>query len=43
MHDQQPEPTEEEQEQAPARLEEEEAMRGTGHENPDGVPEEPEE
>ena len=43
MHDQQPEPIEAEQEQAPERLEEEEAMRGTGHENPDGVPEESEE
>ena len=31
MHDQ-PEPTEEDQEQTPERLEEEEAQRGTGQE-----------
>jgi hypothetical protein len=39
MHDQ-PEPTEEEQEQTPGRLEEEGAMRGTGHDHPDGVEQE---
>jgi hypothetical protein len=39
MHDQ-PEPTEEEQEQAPERLEEEEAQRGTGHEQGEEEPEE---
>jgi hypothetical protein len=33
MHDQ-PEPTEEEHEQAPDRLEEAEAMRGAGQEDP---------
>ena len=33
MHEQ-PEPTEREQEQAPERLDEEDAMRGPGHENP---------
>jgi hypothetical protein len=43
MHDQQPAPSEEEQEQAPDRLEEEEAMRGTGHDQPEGTPEEPKE
>jgi hypothetical protein len=42
MHDQ-PEPTEEEQEQGHERLEEEEEMRGSGHEHPDGVQEESEE
>jgi hypothetical protein len=39
MHDQ-PEPTEEEQEQAPERLEEEEAQRGTGWEDKSEDPEE---
>ncbi len=34
MHDQ-PEPTEEEHEQAPERLEEEQAKAGAGHEEPD--------
>jgi hypothetical protein len=34
MHDQ-PEPTEEEQEQVPERLEEEDAMRGPRHEDPE--------
>jgi hypothetical protein len=34
MHDD-PEATEEEQEQAPERLEEEDAMRAQGHENPE--------
>ena len=33
MHEQ-PEPTEREQEQGPERLEEEDAMRGPGHEDP---------
>ncbi len=36
MHDQ-PEPTEDEQEQGPERLEEEDAMRGPGHEDPEHV------
>ena len=36
MH-QQPEPTEEEQEQAPERLPEEDAMRYPGHDDPDAV------
>jgi hypothetical protein len=39
MHEQ-PEPTEEEQEQVPERLEEEDAMRGPGHEDPERVREE---
>jgi hypothetical protein len=39
MHDQ-PEPTEEEQEQAPERLGEEEAQRGTGYEQREEEPEE---
>jgi hypothetical protein len=34
MHDQ-PEPTEEEQELVPERQQEEEAMRGPGHHDPD--------
>jgi hypothetical protein len=34
MHDQ-PEPTAEEQEQVPERQQEEEAMRGAGHEDPE--------
>jgi hypothetical protein len=34
MHDQ-PEPTEQEQEQAPERLEEEHAKLGAGHEDPE--------
>ena len=33
----QPEPTEEEQEQAPERLPDEDAMRYPGHENPERV------
>ena len=33
----QPEPTEEEQEQAPERLPDEDAMRGPGHEDPERV------
>ena len=33
MHEQ-PEPTEREQEQVPERLEEEDSMRGPGHEDP---------
>jgi len=36
MHDQ-PEPTEEEQEQVPERQEEEDAMRGAGHDDPKHV------
>jgi hypothetical protein len=36
VHDQ-PEPTEEEQEQAPERLQEEEAKSTTGHEAPEQV------
>ena len=36
MHDQ-PEPTEEEQEQGPERRQEEDAMRGPGHEDPEGA------
>ena len=39
MHDQ-PEPTEEEQEQPPVRQEEEDAMRGPGHDDPEQVSEE---
>jgi hypothetical protein len=39
MHDN-PEPTEEEQEQVPERLEEEDAMQGAGHEDPEPVLEE---
>jgi hypothetical protein len=35
-----PEPTEEEQEQVPERLEEEDAMRGPGHGDPERVWEE---
>jgi hypothetical protein len=42
MHDQ-PTPTEEEQNQADERLEEEEAMRGTGTESPEQPEEESEE
>ena len=38
MHDN-PEPTEEEQEQAPERVPEEVAMRGPGHEDPEQVEE----
>jgi hypothetical protein len=33
----QPEPTEEEQEQAPERLQDEDAMRYPGHEDPESV------
>jgi hypothetical protein len=40
MHEQ-PEPTEEEQEQVPERLDEEDAMRGPGHEDPERAREEP--
>ncbi len=36
MHDN-PEPTEEEQEQAPERVPEEDAMSGQGHEDPEQV------
>jgi hypothetical protein len=36
MHDD-PQPTEEEQEQAPERLEEEQAKSGAGHEDPPTV------
>ena len=36
MHDN-PEPTEEEQEQAPKRVPEEDAMSGQGHEDPEQV------
>ena len=39
MHDQ-PEPTEEEQEQVPERQEEEDAMRGPGHDDPEHISEE---
>jgi hypothetical protein len=39
MHDP-PEPTEEEQEQVPERLEEEQAKQAPGHENPEAVREE---
>ena len=39
MHDQ-PEPSEEEQEQLPERREEEDAMRGPGHDDPERVSEE---
>jgi hypothetical protein len=39
MHDN-PEPTEDEQEQVPERLEEADAMKGAGHEDPEAVPEE---
>jgi hypothetical protein len=39
MHEQ-PEPTEEEQEQVPERLDEEDAMRGPGHEDPERAREE---
>lgn len=42
MHDQ-PEPTEEEQDQAADRLQEEEAQRGTWEDNPRQAEEEPEE
>jgi hypothetical protein len=42
MHDQ-PEPTEEEQEQPPDRLQDEEAQRGTWEDNPRQAEEEPEE
>ena len=42
MHDQ-PEPTEEEQEQAPGRLQDEEAQRGNWEDNPRQSEEEPEE
>ena len=36
MHDQ-PEPTEEEREQGAERLQEEDAMRGPGHDDPEGA------
>jgi hypothetical protein len=36
MHEQ-PEPTEEEQEQVPERQEEEDALRGAGHDDPERV------
>jgi hypothetical protein len=36
MHNQ-PEPTPEEQEQVPERQQEEEAMRGPGHDDPEGA------
>ena len=36
MSDEQPEPTEEEQEQAPDRLPDEDAMQYPGHDDPDG-------
>ena len=36
MHDQ-PEPTEEEQEQAPERVPEQEAQSGAGHDDPERV------
>jgi hypothetical protein len=39
MHDN-PEPTEEEQEQVPEHLEEEDAKKAPGHENPEAVLEE---
>jgi len=39
MHDQ-PKPTEKEQEQVHERQEEEDAMRGPGHDNPERVSEE---
>jgi hypothetical protein len=42
MHDQ-PEPTEEEQEQPPERLQDEEAQRGNWDDNPRQSKEEPEE
>jgi hypothetical protein len=42
MHDQ-PEPTEEEQEQVPERLQDEEAQRGNWEDNPRQAREEPEE
>jgi hypothetical protein len=42
MHDQ-PEPTEEEQEQVPERLQDEEAQRGNWEDNPRQAEEEPEE
>ena len=42
MHDQ-PEPTPEEHEQVPDRQEDEEAMRGAGHEDPDARRSEPQE
>jgi hypothetical protein len=38
VHDQ-PHPSEEEQEQVPERLPEEDAMRGPGHEDPEGATE----
>jgi hypothetical protein len=41
MHES-PEPTEEEQEQVPERLEEEQAKSGQGHEDPEQVKDEPE-
>jgi hypothetical protein len=41
MHDQ-PEPTEQEQEQAPERLEEEQAKSGAGHEEPERIVEDDE-
>jgi hypothetical protein len=41
MHDQ-PEPTEQEQEEAPERLEEEQAKSGAGHEDPQQVEDEAE-
>jgi hypothetical protein len=37
MSDEQPEPTEEEQEQAPDRLPDEDAMRYPGHDDPERV------
>ena len=42
MHDQ-PQPTEEEQEQAPERQREEDAMRQAGHDDPDRVRVDPDE
>jgi hypothetical protein len=42
MHDQ-PEPTQEEEEQNPERLQEEDAMRGPGHDDPERVLESEEE
>lgn len=42
MHDQ-PEPTEEEQEQVPERLQDEEAQRGNWEDNPRQSTEEPDE
>jgi hypothetical protein len=40
MHEQ-PEPTEHEQEQVPERLEDEDSMRGPGHENPPEISPDP--